>query len=114
MRLPDRRGYGRTVKITSVWLDCAAALALGAAAIVGFHELARTTAVPRPLILIVVLLSVLPAAGRRLWPRAVLAVITIASALVLALLHGDPTPQLAVAYVIYLIPGHGYFSTDQA
>jgi signal transduction histidine kinase len=105
MRLPDRRGYGRTVKITSVWLDCAAALALGAAAIVGFHELARTTAVPRPLILIVVLLSVLPAAGRRLWPRAVLAVITIASALVLALLHGDPTPQLAVAYVIYLIPG---------
>ena len=74
-------------------------------AIVGFHELARTTAVPRPLILIVVLLSVLPAAGRRLWPRAVLAVVTIASALVVAMLHGDPTPQLAVGYVIYLIPG---------
>ena len=34
-----------------------------------------------------------------------LAVVTIASALALALLHGDPTPQLAVAYVIYLIPG---------
>jgi signal transduction histidine kinase len=105
MRLPERRGYGRTVKITPVRLDCAAALALAAAAIVGFHELARTTAVPRALILIVVLMSVLPAAGRRLWPRTVLAVVTIASALVLALLNGDPTPQLAVAYVIYLIPG---------
>ena len=57
------------------------------------------------MILIVVLLSVLPAAGRRLWPRAVLAVVTIASALVLAVSHGDPAPQLAVAYVVYLIPG---------
>jgi signal transduction histidine kinase len=91
------------VKITPVRLDCAAALALAAAAIVGFHELARTT-VPRPLILILVLLSVLPAAGRRLWPRTVLAVVTIASALVVALSVGDPAPQLAVAYVIYLIP----------
>src|SRR5580692_6294012 len=62
MRLPERRGYGRTVKITPVRLDCAAALALAAAAIVGFHELARTTAVPRALILIVVLMAVLPAA----------------------------------------------------
>jgi signal transduction histidine kinase len=93
------------VKITPVRLDCAAALALAAAAIVGFHELARTTAVPRALILIVVLMAVLPAAGRRLWPRTALAVVTIASALVLALLNGNPTPQLAVAYVIYLIPG---------
>jgi signal transduction histidine kinase len=56
------------------------------------------------LILIVVLLSVLPAAGRRLWPRTVLAVVTIASALALALSRGDPAPQLAVGYVSYLIP----------
>jgi signal transduction histidine kinase len=89
--------------MTQVRLDCAAALALAAAAIVGFHELARTT-VPRPLILILVLLSVLPAAGRRLWPRTVLAVVTVASGLVVALSVGDPAPQLAVAYVIYLIP----------
>jgi signal transduction histidine kinase len=34
-----------------------------------------------------------------------LAVVTIASALVLALSRGDPAPQLVVAYVIYLIPG---------
>jgi signal transduction histidine kinase len=93
------------VKITPVRLDCAAALALAAAAIGRFHELARTPAVPRPVILIVVLLSVLPVAGRRLWPRTVLAVVTIASALVLALSRGDPTPQLAVGYVSYLIPG---------
>jgi signal transduction histidine kinase len=92
------------VKITPLRLDCAAALALAAAAIVGFHELAATAA-PRPLILILVLLSVLPAAIRRLWPRTVLAVVTIASALVVALSHGDPVPQLAVAYVSYLIPG---------
>jgi signal transduction histidine kinase len=101
MRVAELRGYGRTVKITPVRLDCAAALALAA----GFHELARMTAVPRPLALIVVLLSVLPAAGRRLWPRTVLAVVTIASALVLALSRGDPAPQLAVGYVSYLIPG---------
>jgi len=54
--------------------------------------------------LILVLLSVLPAAGRRLWPRTVLAVVTVASALVVALSVGDPAPQLAVTYVIYLIP----------
>ena len=92
------------MKITPLRLDCAAALALAAAAIVGFHELAATAA-PRPLILILVLLSVLPVAVRRLWPRTVLAVVTIASALVVALSHGDPVPQLAVAYVSYLIPG---------
>jgi signal transduction histidine kinase len=92
------------VKITPVRLDCAAALALAAAAIVGFHELGATAA-PRPLMLILVLLSVLPAAVRRLWPRTALAVVTIASALVVALSHGDPVPQLAVAYVSYLIPG---------
>ena len=92
------------MKITPLRLDCAAALALAAAAIVGFHELADTSA-PRPLILILVLLSVLPVAVRRLWPRTVLAVVTIASALVVALSHGDPVPQLAVAYVSYLIPG---------
>ena len=89
--------------MTPVGLDCAAALALAAAATVGFHELAATTA-PRPVILILVLLSVLPAAVRRRWPRTVLAVVTIASALVVALSVGDPAPQLVVAYVIYLIP----------
>lgn len=93
------------MKITPVQLDCAAALALAAAATVGFRELAVTTVVPRPAVLILVVLSVLPAAARRPWPRSALAVVTIASAVVLALSRGDPAPQLGVAFVMYLIPG---------
>ena len=93
------------MRITPVTLDCAAALALAAAATVGFHELASTTAVPRPVMLTLVLLSVLPAAARRLWPRVVLALVAAAAAAVLAVSHGDPPPQLAVAFVMYLIPG---------
>ncbi len=92
------------VKVTPVRLDCAAALALAAAATVGFHELAVKTVVPRPVLLILVLLSVLPAALRRPWPRTALAVITVASAAVLAVSHGDPSPQLAIAFVMYLVP----------
>jgi signal transduction histidine kinase len=93
------------VKITPVKLDCAATLALAAAAAVGFHELAKTTAVPRPVVLVLFLLSVFPAAVRRLWPRTALAVMAIASAVLLGLSHGDPPPQLALAFAMYLIPG---------
>jgi signal transduction histidine kinase len=92
------------VKLTPVQLDCAAALALAAAATAGLRELAELTAVPRPVVLILVLLSVLPAAVRRLWPRTVLAVVTLTSAAVLALSSGTPAPQLAVGFVLYLIP----------
>jgi signal transduction histidine kinase len=92
------------VKLTPLQLDCAAALALAAAVTAGLRELAELTAVPRPVVLFLVMLSVLPAAVRRLWPRAVLAVVTVASAVVLALSAGDPAPALAVAFVIYLIP----------
>ena len=92
------------MKLTPLQLDCAAALALAAAATAGFGELTELTAVPRPVVLILVVLSVLPAAVRRLWPRTVLAVVTLASAAVLALSTGDPAPQLAVGFVIYLIP----------
>jgi signal transduction histidine kinase len=92
------------VKVTPLQLDCAAALALAAAHIAGLHELAGLTVVPRPVVLILVLLSVLPAAVRRLWPRTVLAVVTLAAAAVLALSASDPAPQLAVGFVLYLIP----------
>jgi signal transduction histidine kinase len=92
------------VKITPVQLDGAAALALAAVAIAGFHELAQMEAVPRPVAVVLVLLSVLPAAARRPWPRAALAVVTVASAAVLALYRGDPPPQFAVAFVVYLVP----------
>ena len=86
-----------------VLLDCGGALALAAIAIAGFRELAGLTGVPRPAALILVLLSVLPAAVRRLWPRTVLAVVVLASAAVLAL-SMNPAPALAAAYVMYLIP----------
>jgi signal transduction histidine kinase len=92
------------VKLTPLQLDCAAALALAVAATAGFGELTELKAVPRPVVLILVVLSVLPAAVRRLWSRTVLAVVTLASAAVLALSTGDPAPQLAVGFVIYLIP----------
>jgi signal transduction histidine kinase len=92
------------VKLTPLRLDCAAALALAVAVTAGLRELAELTAVPRPAVLILVVLSVLPAAVRRLWPRTVLAVVTLASAVVLALSTGDPAPALAVGFVIYLIP----------
>jgi signal transduction histidine kinase len=92
------------VKLTPLQLDCGAALALAAAATLGFGELSERTGVPRPITLILVVLSVLPAAVRRLWPRTVLAVVALASAVVLALSVGDPAPQLAVGFVIYLIP----------
>jgi signal transduction histidine kinase len=86
-----------------VLLECGAALALIVIAPVGFHELAEPAGVPHPVVLIVVLLSVLPIAVRRLWPRTVLAVITLASAVVLAL-SPNPAPPLAAAYAMYLIP----------
>jgi signal transduction histidine kinase len=43
-------------------------------------------------------------AVRRRWPRTVLAVVTFASAVILALAASDPAPQLAVGFAIYLIP----------
>ena len=86
-----------------VLLDCGGALLLTLAATVGFHELAELKGVPHPVALILVLLSVLPAAVRRRWPRTVLAVVVLASAAVLAL-DQNPAPQLAVAFVMYLIP----------
>jgi signal transduction histidine kinase len=99
------------VKLTPVQLDCAAAIAL-AGATVGLGELIELSVVPRPVVVILVALSVLPAAVRRLWPRTALAVATLASACVLALSKSDPTPQLAVGYIIYLIPSR--FSRRQA
>jgi signal transduction histidine kinase len=86
-----------------VLLDSGAALALAVIATAGFHELAEPAGVPHPVVLILVLLSVLPIAVRRRWPRTVLAVVTLASAAVLAL-SPNPAPPYAVAYAMYLIP----------
>ena len=48
-------------------------------------------------------LSVIPAAWRRRWPAAVLAV-TVTSGAVTTALNTSPDPALAVAFVMYLIP----------
>lgn len=92
------------VKLTPVQIDGAVALALTAVTTVGFRQVADLTAVPHPVALILVLLSVLPAAARRLWPRTMLALVTVASAAVLALSRGNPAPQFAVGFLSYLIP----------
>jgi signal transduction histidine kinase len=89
------------VKVTPLQLDCAATLVLAAA---GLSELAERAVVPRPVMLMLIMASVLPVTVRRLWPRTVLAVVTLASAAILALSASDPAPQLAVGFVIYLIP----------
>jgi signal transduction histidine kinase len=47
--------------------------------------------------------AVLPVAGRRRWPAAVLAVSTIASAILIAITV-NPLPALAPAFCMYLIP----------
>jgi signal transduction histidine kinase len=47
--------------------------------------------------------AVLPAAGRRRWPATVLAVSTIASAILIAITV-NPLPALAPAFCMYLIP----------
>jgi signal transduction histidine kinase len=91
------------VKVTPLQLDCAAALAL-AAVTTGLTAQAERAVVPRPVILTLIVLSVLPVAVRRRWPRTVLAVVTFASAVGLALSSSDPAPQLPVGFVIYLIP----------
>jgi signal transduction histidine kinase len=91
------------VKVTPLQLDCGAVLAL-AAVTAGLTAQAERAVVPRPVILTLIVASVLPVAVRRRWPRTVLAVVTFASAVRLALSSSDPAPQLAVGFVIYLIP----------
>ena len=51
----------------------------------------------------VIVIAVLPAALRRRWPRAVLALVTVGGAVAMAL-STSPAPSLAVAFVMYLIP----------
>ena len=91
------------MKVTPLQLDCAAALALADVS-AGLTAQAERAVVPLPVILALIVASVLPVAVRRRWPRTVLAVVTFASAVILALAASDPAPQLAVGFAIYLIP----------
>jgi signal transduction histidine kinase len=52
---------------------------------------------------VIVVVAVVPAALRRCWPRAVLALVVTAGAVATAL-SSSPVPPLAAAFVIYVIP----------
>jgi signal transduction histidine kinase len=86
-----------------VTLDCVAAVVMAAAYSVFFHQLAQLAGVPRAVAAVLAACSVLPAAGRRLWPRTVLSVVVAASAPTLALSHSPALP-FSVAFVMYLVP----------
>ena len=70
---------------------------------IAFQDPADLQAIPQWAAAVIVALSVLPAAWRRRWPRAVLAVI-VTSAAVATALSTSPDPALAAAFVMYLIP----------
>ncbi|HEX9034982.1 MAG TPA: sensor histidine kinase [Streptosporangiaceae bacterium] len=86
-----------------VAIDCAvtALLALGYAVL--FKTLANLHAIPQWAGAALAAMLVLPAAVRRLWPRAVLAIVAVAGAAAIAL-SSSPAPAIAVAFVMYLIP----------
>jgi signal transduction histidine kinase len=86
-----------------VTLDCVAAVLLAALYSVFSHELAQMPGVPRPVAAVLAACSVLPVAGRRLWPRAVLGVVVVASAATMAVSYSPALP-FAVAFVMYLVP----------
>ena len=86
-----------------VAVDATVTALLTAAYGVGFREPADLQAIPHWAAAVIVLLAVIPAAWRRRWPRAVLAV-TVTSGAVATALTTSPGPALAVAFVMYLIP----------
>jgi signal transduction histidine kinase len=85
-----------------VAVDCACTvlLALGYAV---FKALASLHAVPHWAAAAIVAVAVLPAAFRRRWPRAALALV-VAGGAVAAAISPSPVPSLAVAFVMYVIP----------
>jgi signal transduction histidine kinase len=92
-------------RLQSRWvtLDCVAAVLMAAAYSGFFHELAQLAAIPRPVAVVLAACSVLPAAGRRLWPRTVLGAVVVASAATMTLSH-SPVLPFSVAFVMYVVP----------
>jgi signal transduction histidine kinase len=84
-------------------LDWAATVVLAVLAGAQSDELAGMPAVPRPVALLLVAASVLPAAVRRRWSRVALALTATASAAVMAL-SSSPAVPIATAFVMYLVP----------
>ncbi len=85
-----------------VLIDDAVAGLMALLYVVLWRDLARTDG-PRWVAAAIVAFSVLPAAGRRRWPRAVLVLVATGQAMATAY-GANPQPALAVAFVMYLIP----------
>jgi signal transduction histidine kinase len=86
-----------------VAIDYAVTALLALVAVVVFRELAGLGSVPRWGAAAIVAAAVLPAAARRRWPRAALALVAAGSAVAMAL-SPSPAPALAAAFAMYLIP----------
>ena len=71
---------------------------------VAFNQPADLTGVPRAAAVLIVAAAVLPAAVRRRWPRAALALTTAGGAVLTALSFSPGPPPLAAAFVLYLVP----------
>jgi signal transduction histidine kinase len=83
-------------------IDCAWTAVL----LLGYVELKAAPflrGIPQWAAVSVVLVAVLPAAMRRRWPRAALALVVTAGAVATAL-SSSPVPSLAAAFVMYVIP----------
>lgn len=84
-------------------IDCVVTALLGVVYAVLFKDAAHLHGIPHWAGAIIVAVAVLPAAFRRRWPRAVLALAVIGDAVATAV-SSSPHPALVVAFVIYLIP----------
>jgi signal transduction histidine kinase len=83
-------------------IDCAATVAMVLLTTVFWRELAGMHGL-RTVDAVIVAVAVLPAALRRRWPRATLALVTVAGAMATAR-SASPGPAMAVAFVMYVIP----------
>jgi signal transduction histidine kinase len=70
---------------------------------IGFGEPAYLQGIPRWAAAVIVAAAVLPAALRRRWPRAMLALVVVSGSVATAI-STSPDPALAAAFVMYLIP----------
>jgi signal transduction histidine kinase len=86
-----------------VAIDCAVTALLALVSTVVFKEAAYLRGIPHWAAAAIIAVGVLPAAFRRRWPAAVLALV-VASAAVATAISTSPGPALVVVFVIYVVP----------